>query len=356
MGKRMKVTLPGGGTASYQSLRPGEAFREGSRTIYKGGTWDQYHNLGGGGRAGRQQQTVQQTEKASKDYSAELRNIAQSMLDAADPFRAQRQQYADKLSDLYKDPSSITESASYKFRVGQGQKALERSMAAKGMLGSGNLGLELQRYGQEMASTEFDKEVNRLGMLAGAAPGSPAAGAQLASGLLSGAAGEDFNRGGYAAYADALSGAGIGTPTVGTASLGGAITTTSGGTSPLQVAGGNTLGDPFAPLAPPGPSNRLGGATTAPQAASPVSANPQPEVDAARSTSGWTSYSPAGGTAGVAPGTGTFTSSTGGAGTFGGASIAGGGVDQPLSMDFEETGSEGEQFGGTEFSIWGTHF
>lgn len=72
-----------------------------------------------------------------------------------------------RLSALLNDPSSIQESAAYKFRLGQGQEALQRQQAAKGMLGSGNRLMELTKYGQDMASQEYDNQFGRLSGLLG---------------------------------------------------------------------------------------------------------------------------------------------------------------------------------------------
>ena len=49
----------------------------------------------------------------------------------------------------------------YGFRFEQGQKALERSAAARGGLISGNTGGALQQYGQNMASQEYQNAFNR---------------------------------------------------------------------------------------------------------------------------------------------------------------------------------------------------
>lgn len=49
----------------------------------------------------------------------------------------------------------------YGFRLSEGQKALERSAAAKGGLLSGATGKNLLRYGQEMGSQEYQNAFNR---------------------------------------------------------------------------------------------------------------------------------------------------------------------------------------------------
>lgn len=72
-----------------------------------------------------------------------------------------------RLRNLLDNPDSINQSAAYKFRVGQGQEALQRSMGAKGMLNSGNRLMELTKYGQDMGSQEYDAQAGRLGNLLG---------------------------------------------------------------------------------------------------------------------------------------------------------------------------------------------
>ena len=72
-----------------------------------------------------------------------------------------------RLRALLDNPDSIQQSAAYKFRVGQGQEALQRSLGAKGLLNSGNRLMELTKYGQDMGSQEYDAQYGRLGSLLG---------------------------------------------------------------------------------------------------------------------------------------------------------------------------------------------
>lgn len=59
------------------------------------------------------------------------------------------------LSDFQADPG-------YQFRLGEGQKALERSAAAKGKLYSGGTLKDLTNYNQDFASNEFANSYNRF--------------------------------------------------------------------------------------------------------------------------------------------------------------------------------------------------
>lgn len=70
--------------------------------------------------------------------------------------------YQNRLMGLLNDPSTIEQTPGYKFQVEQGNQAINRSAAAKGMLGSGNVLAELAKYGQGMASQEYGGQVNRL--------------------------------------------------------------------------------------------------------------------------------------------------------------------------------------------------
>lgn len=119
----------------------------------------------------KQAQTQAQQDLAGLGSPAQI--AAQSAA-AADPFASQRGQYQNSLAQLMQGNFTPSD-PSYAFRVGQGQQALERSAAAKGFLGSGNILAELQKYGQDMGSQEYQNQYNRLLPLTGATSGSPAA-------------------------------------------------------------------------------------------------------------------------------------------------------------------------------------
>lgn len=77
-----------------------------------------------------------------------------------------------RLRALLDNPDSVQQSAAYKFRVGQGQEALQRQMGAKGLLNSGNRLTELTKYGQDMGSQEYENQAKRLSDLVGGYSGS----------------------------------------------------------------------------------------------------------------------------------------------------------------------------------------
>ena len=70
--------------------------------------------------------------------------------------------YMNQLQDLLRDPNKIKETGAYKFRQDQQNQAINRSAAAKGMLGSGNVLAELAKYSGNLASQEYDTQTNRL--------------------------------------------------------------------------------------------------------------------------------------------------------------------------------------------------
>jgi len=64
-----------------------------------------------------------------------------------------------RYQELLNDPNKIKESAGYKYALGQGNQAINRSAAAKGMLNSGNVLAELAKYGQGMASQNYQQQI-----------------------------------------------------------------------------------------------------------------------------------------------------------------------------------------------------
>lgn len=100
---------------------------------------------------------------------------------AADPFASQRPQYMDMLSKLMAGQFT-PQDPSYAWRFEQGEQAVERSMAGKGLLNSGNFLTALTDYGQGQASTEYSNQFSRLARLAGADIGSPSSAAQIMAG------------------------------------------------------------------------------------------------------------------------------------------------------------------------------
>ena len=103
---------------------------------------------------------------------------AKQAVQMADPFGPYRGQFANQLMALAQNPGSIVNTPGYQFRLNSGLDAVNRQASTRGLLRSGNRLVDLMNYGQNFASQEYDREMNRLAQLAGANIGSPSSAAQ----------------------------------------------------------------------------------------------------------------------------------------------------------------------------------
>ena len=125
--------------------------------------------------------------------AGQLNNLAQSASAQADPFGPYRKQYADQMAALSANPSLLTQQPGYQ----AGMQAVQRSMAAQGYTGSGNMMAALSKYGGDF----YNQTMNQYAGLAGANV-NPGTGAQLKYGGGVDAvqlAGQSLNRLGYGA-------------------------------------------------------------------------------------------------------------------------------------------------------------
>ena len=109
--------------------------------------------------------TAAKTQAESTDQATQLqREMFNKQVELQEPWRQAGVNALTKLQSgdvmNYMDPS-------YKFRFGEGMKALDRQAAARGGLISGSALKAAQRYGQDFASQEFGNAYNRLAGLAG---------------------------------------------------------------------------------------------------------------------------------------------------------------------------------------------
>ncbi len=102
--------------------------------------------------------------QAKKQQQAQ-NELSREAIEAADPFRQYRPQYAAKLNELMDNPDSVVGTPEYKARM----TAAERQVAAQGYTGSGNAILEASNAG----GAAFQQAYERLALLsgAGATPG-----------------------------------------------------------------------------------------------------------------------------------------------------------------------------------------
>lgn len=106
------------------------------------------------------------TQAAASDRAAELqKEMFERQVQLSEPWRKAGEQALNKLIPLtdYQTfgMSQFQADPGYAFRLSEGQKALERSAAARGGLLSGGTGKALTRYGQEMGSQEYQNAFNR---------------------------------------------------------------------------------------------------------------------------------------------------------------------------------------------------
>lgn len=107
----------------------------------------------------------------------QLSNLSPDQL-VYDPFQFQRPQYMEMLSNLMKDPNSITTTPWYT----AGIESVKRGMS-KGYLDSGNMALALGKYGQDA----YYKQLTTLAALAGGNLGPTNVGNSIVGGKQAGA-------------------------------------------------------------------------------------------------------------------------------------------------------------------------
>ena len=100
----------------------------------------------------------------------QMQQAAQRAQQQADPFGPYRQQYAQQMAALSADPSKLQQMPGYQ----AGLQAVQRSMAAQGYTGSGNMMAALSKYGGDF----YNQTMNMYGGFAGAGV-NPGTGAQL---------------------------------------------------------------------------------------------------------------------------------------------------------------------------------
>lgn len=106
-------------------------------------------------------------QAAAANHAADLQNqqYQQTRADMA-PWRAAGGKAIGQLSDMLQPGYDYTTSPGYQFRFGEGQRAVEGSAAAKGMLLSGGTLKDLTRYGQGVAADDFNQSFNRTASVA----------------------------------------------------------------------------------------------------------------------------------------------------------------------------------------------
>lgn len=104
---------------------------------------------------------------ATAQANQALSSAAGQYKEAMTPFAESGKIAELSLAEMIEDPMKwLQKDPGYQARMDQGMKAVQNSAAARGMLDSGKTLKDLQRFGQDYASQEFDKAFNRTLSLA----------------------------------------------------------------------------------------------------------------------------------------------------------------------------------------------
>ena len=107
-------------------------------------------------------------EQAAQTSAAAQERMFQKQVELQEPWRqagvnalAQLQRQTGAMPAAFSGQVDMSQDPGYAFRLAEGQKALERSAAARGGLLSGAMLKGTQRFGQELASQEYQNAYNR---------------------------------------------------------------------------------------------------------------------------------------------------------------------------------------------------
>lgn len=111
-----------------------------------------------------------QTQAAQAANNTQLEMFYQNRADQ-EPWRQAGQNALTRLGGMYRLPGyeayDFTADPGYQFRLDEGEKAINRSAGARGLLQSGRTVKDLIRFNQGMASQEYGNVTNRLAALSG---------------------------------------------------------------------------------------------------------------------------------------------------------------------------------------------
>lgn len=118
--------------------------------------------IGSSNAAGAQAQSAQDSLNFAKEQYNQQRQDMSPWLGAGQSSLGElmRQMGAGSF-DTQVNPQNIANDPGYQFRMSEGQKALDRSASARGMLNSGGAMKSMARYSQGAASDEFQNAWNR---------------------------------------------------------------------------------------------------------------------------------------------------------------------------------------------------
>lgn len=106
----------------------------------------------------------------AKQKMEELKKVAGETRDYMDPWGQYRKDYSAQLNRILQGEEDWKTDPGYQFRQDESARAIERSAAAKGHMGSPNVMMALQQRSQDIASAEYGNIINRLIGLGNATP------------------------------------------------------------------------------------------------------------------------------------------------------------------------------------------
>lgn len=118
--------------------------------------------------AGAAEAAASQSADVQREALAQQRQMFERQIGLQEPWRqagvnalAQMQAARGGMPAAFTGQVDLTQDPGYAFRLSEGMKALERSAAARGGLLSGGTLKGIQRYGQDLASQEYQNAYNR---------------------------------------------------------------------------------------------------------------------------------------------------------------------------------------------------
>jgi hypothetical protein len=146
------ASLIGQGISAYGNYKGGKASAEAQRRMAEANkkfAQDNYNTQYGAGSQ----------EAGVRDMGLNSLNDLNALIESGDLYKG----YGDYQGQLEFDPSSVdvTQDPGYKFRLQQGQEALDASAAASGGMNSGAQMKALMEYGQNLGSQEFQNAYSR---------------------------------------------------------------------------------------------------------------------------------------------------------------------------------------------------
>ncbi len=116
----------------------------------------------GGSQSASAAKKAAATTASAADRATDLqREQFERQVQLQEPYRQAGVNALAKMGTGFTGEVNLMEDPGYAFRLEQGQKALERSAAMRGGLISGNTGGALQRFGQGLASQEYQNAYDR---------------------------------------------------------------------------------------------------------------------------------------------------------------------------------------------------